>query len=114
MEDASMNIPRPRLTGDIGLGQLLNSSLMVAFLSVLVYLIQWKGDVDSVMKKIDPTADAVVVISASDKLQDEKIAGFSRTLDNVVQKLDKASDKLSEIGTSVAVIEERTKKAEQN
>lgn len=102
--DTSM-IPKPRLDGTVQLGQLINSGLLVALAAFLYGMISWKADVDTKLTNVQ----AIPGLVASDKLQDERIAGFARTLDNVVQKLDSTNEAIGKIGTSVAVIEERTK-----
>lgn len=101
-----MTMSAPRIDNTIQLGQLLNGGVLLVILGLIASLIGWKSDVDAAMKQIPK----IETIEASDKLQDERITNINRSLDSISDNLARTSDALGKISTSIAVIEERTKK----
>lgn len=122
MEEDAMQLPKFRLDGTLTLGNVLQIAVIIGGF-VLYYgaTVEWKTGVDSWRTEVQDKlikAEAsrntnlprLNQLEASDRIQDERIAGVNRGLDNIQTTLAETNKALTEIGKTVAVIEERTKK----
>ncbi|WP_119270846.1 hypothetical protein [Taklimakanibacter deserti] len=109
-----MTIPKPVFQATINLGQALNSGLLLAILGGLVYLIQWKGDVDDAIIVAKSNSTDLTLVQNNDKLQDERIANINGSLRTITETLGRTGEAIADIKALVAVIEERTKKDTAN
>lgn len=131
--DAHVTIPKPTFDRTITFGNVLQSFLILAaMLSFFAVQVQWRTAVDLQLQNTAETlrqmakdrtsdTDKMVGVEANDKLQDQRIVDLKgdlqdiqKTQDRTNETLGKTNEVLSKITTSIAVIEERTKKETPN
>lgn len=113
MEDGSMTLSKPQFVNTISTGQIAISLPLMAILGLFVSLIQWKGDVDNQIKLSQAARDKYIPIVESivksDILQDQRMNNFAEAIGGIRQSQATIIDKIGDIKSTVAVIEERTK-----
>lgn len=129
MKDGAMQVPKFRLDGTLTLGNVLQiASILGGILLLYTQGIQWKTEVDLWRVGVDSSLKTVESnrainlprinsLEKSDQLQDVRMTNLGeafidirKSVTSIGDKLDDYGQKLSEIATTIAVIEERTKK----
>lgn len=112
-------IPRPIFDRTLNYGNVIQIFLLlVMIVGGGVYMVRWQGDVENKLADAEaarvryiPIVDALV---KSDAIQDERMGNLADAVIEIRRSQVSITEKLSQIGSSVAVIEERTKSKVQN
>lgn len=116
MEEGTMNaIPKPRFDRTLNYGNVIQIILLAIMIAGGgIYLVKWQAATDSRITAVEAAAKPMSEMILSNQRQDDRLDRVEKGLDNILDIQREAAKALGEISTSIAVIEERTKKETAN
>lgn len=109
-----MTIPKPTLDPRLSYGNVIQIFLLLVLIAGWgIYIVRWQSSVDSKIAENEaariryiPIIEALV---KSDAIQEERMGNMADAVIEMRRGQSALAEKLGTIGTSIAVIEERTK-----